>query len=198
MMNDQFQKALEHTLKFEGGYANDPDDSGGETFRGVSRRNWPGWPGWPLIDEAKRQGNRSAKAINARFEGNAEMERLIAEFYHQNFWRPFERLEAPGYTTAKLFDTAVNVGVGGAVKILQRVINKMGPISQIEVDGKIGPRTIAAFDLVTSTPAGINLLMHYLVAEQEAHYRRIVQRKASQAKYLKGWLRRANWLPVQI
>ncbi len=62
-----FQKALAHTLEFEGGYANDPADSGGETFRGISRRNWPQWEGWPLIDQAKVKGNKTAKTINEAF-----------------------------------------------------------------------------------------------------------------------------------
>jgi Putative secretion activating protein len=29
-MSNQFEKALKHTLQFEGGYANDPADSGGD------------------------------------------------------------------------------------------------------------------------------------------------------------------------
>ena len=79
-MSESFKKALEHMLKFEGGYANDPNDSGGETFRGVSRRNWPKWPGWPLIDRAKAEGCRTAKAVNARFAGDAQMDTLTAQF----------------------------------------------------------------------------------------------------------------------
>ncbi len=51
-----FAEALKHTLEFEGGYANDPADRGGETFRGISRKNWPRWSGWDLIDQVKRKG----------------------------------------------------------------------------------------------------------------------------------------------
>lgn len=187
-------EALNYTLQFEGGYANDPDDSGGETFRGISRRNWPAWPGWEKIDRAKLRGAITAKLINAAFTGDKEMEQMVAAFYHKNFWRPFEILEADGRIMAKLFDTAVNVGVGGAVKMLQRAINRLGPISQLTVDGKIGPKTIAAYSLATS---GDEIcFLDTFCREQEDHYRRIVQRKPSQAKFLKGWLRRSSWVPV--
>lgn len=84
-----FDEALKQTLAFEGGYANDPDDRGGETFRGISRRSFPDWPGWALIDRAKREGDRSARAINARFVGDMEMEGLVARLYRENFWNPF-------------------------------------------------------------------------------------------------------------
>ena len=48
-----FKKALEHTLKREGCYANHGKDRGKETYKGISRKYHPKWPGWELIDEAK-------------------------------------------------------------------------------------------------------------------------------------------------
>lgn len=193
-----FNEALNHTLRFEGGYANDPDDSGGETFRGISRRNWPDWPGWQLIDRfnVKENGVITARLINAAFANDPEMEQLAAVFYQRHFWRPFESLEASGRIMAKLFDTAVNVGVAGAVKMLQRAVNRLGPISQLAVDGAIGPKTRAGFDLAVSAKDGEARFLRAFCQEQESHYRRIVQRKPSQAKFLNGWLKRAAWVPA--
>lgn len=34
----------------EGGYVNDKDDAGGETYRGISRKYNPTWQGWTMID----------------------------------------------------------------------------------------------------------------------------------------------------
>jgi len=36
-----FNQALKKTLVFEGGYVNDPDDPGGETNFGISKRAYP-------------------------------------------------------------------------------------------------------------------------------------------------------------
>lgn len=191
-----FLDALQHTLKFEGGYANDPADRGGETFRGISRLNWPAWPGWELIDRAKIRGAVSARLINAAFAGDLDMERLVADFYQRHFWRPFESLRAPGRIPAKLFDTAVNVGVGGAVKMLQRVVNQSGPVAPLVVDGVIGPKTRAGFTLSVGGAGDEDSFLQAFCREQEAHYRRIVGRNPGQSKFLKGWLRRAEWVPA--
>ena len=38
----------------EGGYVNDPDDKGGETYKGISRKANPNWAGWISIDQIKK------------------------------------------------------------------------------------------------------------------------------------------------
>ena len=40
-MDDKFEKAIKFTLKWEGGYSNDPNDPGGETNYGISKRSYP-------------------------------------------------------------------------------------------------------------------------------------------------------------
>lgn len=190
-----FENALEHMLEFEGGYVNDPDDSGGETFRGISRRNWPAWAGWDLIDNVKARGARTARLIDAALAQDAEMESLVAEFYRREFWRPWERHGLPERLTAKLFDTAVNMGAGRAAKLLQTAVNALGPVVRLVVDGAIGPRTLDALGLILDTPAGEGRVLAAYAEAQADHYRAIVRGKPSQEKYLKGWLRRAAWLP---
>lgn len=182
-------------MEFEGGYANDPADAGGETFRGISRKNWPHWAGWDLVDRVKARGAKTAKLINAAFAQDAEMESLVAEFYRREFWRPWERHGLPERLAAKLFDTAVNMGVGRAAKLLQTALNALGPVVRLVVDGAIGPRTLDALGLILDTPAGEGRVLDAYAEAQAGHYRAIVKAKPSQAKFLKGWLRRAAWVP---
>ena len=40
-------------MEHEGGYVDDRDDRGGETYRGISRNNFPDWKGWKKIDGFK-------------------------------------------------------------------------------------------------------------------------------------------------
>ena len=35
-----FEEAYKKTSDFEGGYVNDEDDAGGETYRGIARNFW--------------------------------------------------------------------------------------------------------------------------------------------------------------
>lgn len=39
----EFNIAFQKTLTHEGGYVNDPEDSGGETYKGISRNNHKNW-----------------------------------------------------------------------------------------------------------------------------------------------------------
>ncbi len=191
-----FEEALEHLLEFEGGYVNDPDDAGGETFRGVSRRSWPDWAGWALIDAARAAGLRSARALDGRFARDAAMDRLVAGFYRANFWRPWDRLGLPARLTGKLFDTAVNVGTGRAAGLLQAAVNRLGPAVPLAVDGIVGPRTRAALDAALAAPDGEDRLLAACAEAQADHYRALVRARPARAKFLRGWLRRAAWIPV--
>jgi phage-related holin len=74
------------TAKFEGGYANVSGDAGGETIYGISRVSFPQWEGWPLVDEAKATVGKSAVAINRHFASDANMRKLVEDFYKKNFW----------------------------------------------------------------------------------------------------------------
>lgn len=60
--------ALRKILRWEGGYVNDPDDSGGETIFGISRRSWPNLNLWSLLDEYKSIGMRKDRMENNVFE----------------------------------------------------------------------------------------------------------------------------------
>ena len=192
-----FQLALEHMLQFEGGYANDPADSGGETFRGISRKNWPKWAGWPAIDLAKSLGHNTRRAIDAQFEDNPQMAADVAAFYRANFWDPWARHDLPSRLTEKLFDTAVNMGQSRAAKLLQRAVNDLGQMPPLVEDGSVGPLTLASLGLILALdePSGEERTLRAFAAAQAEYYRAIAAAKPGQQKFLKGWLRRAAWIP---
>jgi len=49
-----FNQALQMVLQNEGGYVNDPNDPGGETYKGIARKMNSNWIGWQLIDLQKK------------------------------------------------------------------------------------------------------------------------------------------------
>jgi lysozyme family protein len=183
-----FEKSLPHTLQFEGGYSNDPEDGGGETFRGISRRANPQWPGWPIIDAAKQAGIRTAATIDRHYANNSVMYDLVAALYHRKYYLPVTRFQAPEQATDKMFDAGVNIGPGGAIRLAQGVIG-------VRADGVIGPKTLAAVQEYFSRPGAAEDFLAAFCRAQEAFYRAIVARKPAQAKFLNGWLNRAAWLP---
>lgn len=114
-----FKTALNKVLKWEAGYVNDPDDSGGETFAGVSRKNNRTWKGWDIIDKHKvgimlPQG---LSRLNDRLFKDKELMNFVDNLYKDKYWDPIQLdLITSQRVAEEIFDTAVNMGVGTAVK----------------------------------------------------------------------------------
>lgn len=111
-MNNNYIIAIKSILRFEGGYGNDPDDGGGETYKGISRVNWPRWAGWKIIDAAKGQ-----PGWENRLDSNAELSELVLQFYKVNFWDKVGGDNVKAQSVVGLFfDAAVNEGISAAIK----------------------------------------------------------------------------------
>jgi lysozyme family protein len=142
-------KAIALVLDHEGGYVNHPEDPGGETNYGISKR------AYPSLDI------RSLTREDAM------------DIYRRDYWTPIKGNQLPADVAIYLMDTAVNVGVSRAVKMLQKAVG-------VVQDGSIGPKTIQA---VQGTPNALQLLD----AARLAYYRRL----PTFATFGRGWIRRA-------
>lgn len=124
--------AYNKVIKVEGGYVNDPDDAGGETYMGISRKFNPNAKFWRIIDEIKSK-NKSItnKEMNAILKKNNSIIGEIKNIYKNKYW---DKLYLDNLNSQKiaeeLFDTAVNMGVSVAVKILQNSL-------RVRTDGKM-------------------------------------------------------------
>ena len=76
-----FKEAFEKTMGHEGGYGNDPDDAGGETYKGIARVYNPGWSGWAVIDAAK---TASIGNFPASLDQNATLQASVQSFYKES------------------------------------------------------------------------------------------------------------------
>lgn len=171
-----FKDAYSITKQQEGGYANDPDDRGGETYAGVARRYHAKWGGWAIVDYYKKQ-TRTQRELNQALSEDMEMIRLKQEFYKEKFWDPIDKYPFSQDVKIYLFDYAVNSGHKNAYKALQRALG-------VKADGVIGKKTLEAY-----AKAGVSLVAK-LKSERDAFYFKIA--KGSQKKYLNGWLKRSQ------
>ena len=117
-MKTTFDEIIEQVLEHEGGYVNDPNDLGGETNFGITKRFYPD------VD-IKNLTKEQAKKI-----------------YHQDYWRRNKCDEIPSNLRHIYFDMCVNQGRKTAVRVLQRAANAKG--ADLEVDGGLGPATLSA------------------------------------------------------
>lgn len=91
-----FDIAFDRLLGHEGGYSNDPNDPGGETNWGISRRSYP---------------NVSIKHLTR------EMAKAI---YERDFWNPLG--DADPAIKFQVFDFAVNGGLATGLRKLQAAV----------------------------------------------------------------------------
>ena len=126
-MKQNWDEALKHILKYEGGYVNHKDDPGGRTNLGVTQRVWEEWTGKPATEEDMR-GLTVA---------------MVSPLYKKRYWDAVRGDDLPSGVDLCVFDCAVNAGVGRASKFLQQAVG-------VTADGQIGPMTVAA---TTAKPA---------------------------------------------
>lgn len=111
-----FDIAYKRTAKFEGGYVYDPDDNGGETYAGISRKANPSWAGWKTVDAAKKKGN-----FPKSLQNNATLKLQVQELYRTKYWNPIWGDKIKNQKVAnELYDFAVNAGVATSIKLQQR------------------------------------------------------------------------------
>lgn len=170
-----FLEAFNITLKHEGGYANNPNDKGGETYQGIARNYWPDWVGWIYLDGIL---NKSWNAIYTELNG------FVADFYYENFWLRFRLDEIQNQNIAnQLYDWFMNSG--RAVEQVQKVLNGMG--ESLAVDNKIGSNTIAAIN--RQNPYVFNQM---IIEARQIYYTDLVNKGLLDSSFLIGLLTRAE------
>lgn len=130
-MTDAFDTLIGPLLGEEGGYSNNPNDSGGETNWGVT------------IAVARANGYAGAMREMTRDQAVA--------IYRARFWTT-PRFDQVSAISPKLgqdcFDCGVNMGVGMAGQFLQHALNALErptpDYPTLTVDGNVGPGTLYA------------------------------------------------------
>jgi lysozyme family protein len=157
----RFDRLIGKVLEHEGGYVCDPADPGGETKYGICKRSYP------AID-IKSLTLEQAKGI-----------------YYCEWWLRLRCNDIDNDQVAqKLLDTAVNVGASTGVKLLQSALCDVG--QWVVVDGVIGPKTVDAVNR-----ADPNRLLTAMRARQAEHYRELIKRNPTLARFQRGWEKRA-------
>ena len=180
-MTQKQQVLINLILKSEGGYVNlESLDSGGETYRGISRNNFPNWIGWEILDNIENKSRGQIFDI-------PELNNYVFIFYIDHFYNKLKIDDIKDlHISAHLLDQSVNSGNSVGVKCLQRAVNTLIPVP-LTVDGAIGPNTIQE-----ANNCNPKTLLSALEEERRKFYRSIVERNPSQEKFLKGWLNRVN------
>lgn len=173
-----FDRAFDKVVGVEGGYVNDPRDSGGETIYGITLR------------VARAEG----------YEGPMrDMPLSVARaIYRTKYWDKLrlDQVQAvAGYDIAhELFDTGVNQGTSAAAKYLQRALNALNQqavlYADVPVDGDLGNLTLAALRsyMRRRGAQGAIVLLRAVNALQGAFYIGLAEQRAKDEAFVYGWI----------
>lgn len=117
-----FEKAFEKTIQAEGGYSNNPNDKGGETYMGVTRKYHGDLHMWEWVDRFKAQFK--GKVLNDKLRNCIPVQKDVKTVYFNNYWRPLNLDKVFSQKLAnQFFDNAINCGVKPTIKLMQRLAN---------------------------------------------------------------------------
>lgn len=170
-------KIIEGVIEREKGYANNPNDAGGETMWGIT------------LAVARANGYTGLMR---------EMPRPFAEKIYLNRY-----VVEPGFMSiaaismaiaTELVDSGVNCGPGRPGPWLQRtlnLLNRQGKLfPDLVVDGKLGPATRLALQYVLQHRGldGEKVILRALNCLQGTYYIEITERRAANEEFFFGWM----------
>lgn len=158
--------AINQVLKHEGGFVNHPDDKGGPTNFGITKKVYEAFKGRSVsLDEIKKMPIADAIAI-----------------YKKNYWDEIKGDSITRYSIAfALFDQAVNRGNKASIKSAQRALN-------LKDDGILGPKTLEALNKIDEKK-----FIKDFGNDSLAEYERI-SKIGNNYKFLTGWQNRIDSL----
>ena len=118
-MKENFDKCLKMLLSHEGGFVNHPEDPGGITNLGVTKKVYDEWTGRKSTEQEMRDLTPED----------------VAPIYKKNYWDRVKGDSLPSGLDWACFDWAVNSGSGRPAKAVQRAVGATA-------DGAIGPATL--------------------------------------------------------
>ena len=158
-----FIRSLHFSLRWEGGYSDDPFDPGGATMYGVTINTLTRW--WRYL---KRDGTPTPMDVKKLTPEEAH------RIYHEWYWTPCKCESLPSGVALVVFDCAINQGPGRAKRLLQKAL-------RVKADGIIGRRTMAAIDA-----ANQEVLLRDFCARRAVHYSSL----GNVVRFGYGWFRR--------
>lgn len=174
----KFHKISKIILQHEGGYVNDPNDSGGATNKGIA------WNTWLKFAQQDLGVTPTLEHLKSITDEQAEI------IYRNRYWEP------QGF--CQIRDDRIGLMVydwtitsGGAAKQIQKLL--LNSYHQpLAVDGAMGPQTIQALNAV----ADQNALLTDITRIRKNYYTALAfNADGSQSKnykFLNGWLNRVD------
>jgi len=172
-MDERFERFFRDILRHEGGYVNHPNDPGGETNYGISKRQYPHL-------DIKNLTREQAKVI-----------------YYYDYWVKYrcDKLAKISFQVAtKYCDFLINAGERNAKAVLLRALEDLGY--------RVADTRDMNEDILLAVKDAVDRgrkdeLINAFIRHQEGYYRGLAERNSRNLVFLRGWLNRARYRGVE-
>lgn len=177
-MIDNKKNIIDNVMGIEGGYVNNPNDSGGATKYGITEA---------MARQNGYDGNMQELDYNTAFD-----------IYVKVFWNEMylDKISSISIQiAAELFDSAVNLGARKPSLYFQRCLNVLNNCSSyypdIKIDGNIGSITFDSFIAYYNKRGeeGMNVLKCMLNSLQGEFYITLAESRAKDEEFIYGWFK---------
>lgn len=198
---ENYVRCLIFTMSAEGSFSYREADTGGMTYKGISRKWNPKWVGWVIVDKALekypelkipyKKPPASIHKLNFELNVNEELEYLIYDFYYENYYTKCGAWNIGGKLAIVLFDMAVISGTRRASKTLQKTLNLHFKTSLV-VDSQVGSGTIGVLNGVIKGK-GLEIVVEKLIYEYQDNLIEASKLDGNEENYT-GWMNRISHL----
>lgn len=177
MSKEIFLEGWGETGRAEGGFVDDPSDSGGATNHGVT------------------------ETVARRFGYKGDMrdlpEELAQEIAKKGYWDVMKLDQVADIyprIALEMFDSGFNMGTSAPQRFLQRSLNVLNRLEKdyadMKVDGKLGGVTLSALAAYKRKRGnnGRIVLLRLLNSLQAAYYVELAERREKDEKFVFGWV----------
>ena len=159
-----FNECMKIILRWEGGYVNHPEDPGGMTNMGITKRVYESWLGRKVDENTMRNINKDH----------------VEQIYRERYWDKLMADELPAGIDLVVFDFGVNAGISRSARYLQGMVGA-------GQDGLIGPKTLQALNEYTSRNSARQVIEAFSEIRRD-YYRSLHHFNT----FGRGWLNRTD------
>lgn len=198
---EDYVRCLLFTMSAEGSFSYREADTGGMTYKGISRKWNPKWSGWVIIDKALekypelkipyKKPPASIHKLNFELNVNEELEYLIYDFYYENYYTKCGAWNIGGKLAVVLFDMSVLSGTRRASKSLQKCLN-IHFKTNLVVDSQVGSGTLKVLNEVIGSK-GLDNVVEKLIYEYQDNLIEASKLDGNEENY-NGWMNRISHL----
>jgi lysozyme family protein len=186
-----FVDAFRKNIINKDGYLNNLDNGGGESYKGILRKNDPNWYGWEIIDFHKHD-----PYFPNSLNDTLRLQNEVEDFFKDKYWDTNKLDEFSQVLAEEIFIIGLNIGVDISAKFLQKALNYLNKdgvlYDELIVDGNVDKKTLEAINSLNEKGGDEKALIEMVNTLQRKEYMGYMNGDPTEKKHARGWFSRVT------